>query len=165
MYFTPRDDIKSYLIDCIKQERKSIYAAIYMLTDKSIAQALLEAHLRGVDVVLVLDHVSMSERFGKGSFLQNNGVPVFVHHAANYNPFTMPIMHHKFFIFGLHEKYKKSLVWTGSFNCTVSASKYNDENVIVSDDAGLIKDYKYCFDTLVERLGGKKDWIAIFEEK
>ena len=130
VYFTPRDNIKKHLLDLIKQERISIDVCLYMLTDKEFAQALLDAYLRGVKVTVVLDQVSMSERFGKGNFLKNNGVTVLVHEATSNNPFLLPIMHHKFFIFGYNDLYKKSLLWTGSFNCTQSASKHNDENVV-----------------------------------
>jgi len=145
--FTPRDDIKSQLIEYIKQEKKSIDAAIYMFTDKAIAQALIDAYVRGVKVAMILDQISMN-RFGKGIFLQNNGVSVSVYRTEIFNPFSSPIMHHKFFIFGMNGASNKALVWTGSFNCTVSASKSNYENVIVSDDMYMIQQYKYCFEDL-----------------
>lgn len=156
VYFTPRDNIRSKLIELIKHERKSIDAAVYMFTDKGVAEALIEAYVRGVTINLVLDQISMSERFGKGSMLQNNGVPLYVHRVSNYNPFSMPIMHHKFFIFGHNALYQKPILWTGSFNCTSSAAKLNDENVIVTDDVSLIQEYTSCFSSLVQRLGVKR---------
>lgn len=160
MFFTPRDDIRTHLISLIKQERKSIDAAIYMLTDKTVAQELIDAYVRGVKVTLVLDQISMSEKFGKGIFLQKNGATVFVHRTENYNPFSMPIMHHKFFIFGWNAFYQKPLLWTGSFNCTQNASKINDENVIIVDDGSVIQEYQNCFKQLVNRIGGKR-WVLI----
>lgn len=162
MYFTPRDDIKSHLLNLIKHERTSIDAAVYMLTDKVIAQALVDAYIRGVKVTLVLDQISMGEKFGKGLFLQNNGITVLVHRVENYNPFSMPIMHHKFFIFGWNDVYKKSILWTGSFNCTQTASKLNDENVIMVDDVATINEYQICFKQLIARLGGKR--AMLFED-
>ena len=156
VYFTPRDDIKSQLIKLIKEERKSIDAAMYMFTDKSMAEALVGAYVRGVKVKIVLDQISMGERFGKGSFLQRNGVTVFVHAASavpsNFNAMSAPIMHHKFFIFGLNEKAQKGLLWTGSFNCTASASIMHEENVIVTDDVSAIAQYQECFCQLVNRI-------------
>ncbi len=98
--FRPRDDIKAYLIRMIKEERKSIDGAMYMLTDKDVAQALVDAYVRGVKVRLVLDQISMGEKYGKGLFLQQSGIEVFVHAVPNINVFLLPIMHHKFFIFG-----------------------------------------------------------------
>ena len=133
VYFTPRDNIKSHLVELIKAERKSIDAAMYMLTDKVIAQSLVDAYVRGVRVTLVLDQVSMSEKFGKGLFLQKNGVSVIAYYSSSLNAFSMPIMHHKFFIFGMNDLYKNPLIWTGSFNCSVAASTLHEENVFVSD--------------------------------
>ncbi|HSW76779.1 MAG TPA: phospholipase D-like domain-containing protein [Candidatus Saccharimonadales bacterium] len=153
VFFTPRDDIKSQLIKLIKEERKSIDAAMYMFTDKTMAQALVDAYVRGVKIRLVLDQISMGEQYGKGTFLQKNGVTVFVHTSSgSTKAMSTPIMHHKFFIFGLNEKVQKGLLWTGSFNCTASASFMHDENAIVIDDPFVIAQYQECFLQLVHRI-------------
>lgn len=152
VFFRPRDDIKAHLIQLIQEERFSIDAAVYMLTDKAIAQELVSAYIRGVKVRLVLDQISMGEKYGKGLWLQQCGIPVFVHRAVSLNPFCMPIMHHKFFIFGFNARLHCSLAWTGSFNCTASASRLHDENVVVTDDAGVIAEFKQCFILLMQRL-------------
>lgn len=164
VYFTPRDNIKGHLIELIKAERTSISCAMYLLTDKVVAQALVDAYLRGVQVTLVLDQISMSQRLGKGVFLQQNGVTVFPYYGTGSNPFMAPIMHHKFFIFGYNDLYKKSVVWTGSFNCSVAASTVHDENVIVCDEKGVIVQYQTCFKELVARLNGNKQ-IEIEENR
>ncbi|MCX5923871.1 MAG: phospholipase D-like domain-containing protein [Candidatus Dependentiae bacterium] len=165
VFFTPRDDIRSQLIRLIKEERKSIDGAIYMFTDKTMAQALVDAYVRGVKVRIVLDQISMGERYGKGSFLQKNGVVVFVHTAPlSFNAFTTPIMHHKFFIFGLNEKTNKGLLWTGSFNCTASASSLHDENVMVTDDVSAIQEYQQCFLQLVNRINPGRCAFDLQEE-
>ena len=156
VYFTPRDDIRAQLIQLIKEERTSIHAAMYMMTDKSIAQALIEAYVRGVKIYMILDQISMGEKYGKGLFLQENGVVVTVHRAQSLNAYCMPIMHHKFFIFGFNSRMQKSLAWTGSFNCTASASRLHDENVIVTDDARVIVEYKECFKQLLLKLSGTR---------
>jgi phospholipase D len=150
--FTPRDDIRLHLIQLIKEERVCIYAAIYMFTDKSIAQALVDAYVRGVKIFLILDQISMGEKYGKGLFLQNSGISIVVHRVAALNPFCAPIMHHKFFVFGWNSRMHCSLVWSGSFNCTASASRLHDENVIITDDQSVIEEYKKCFMLLSDRL-------------
>ncbi len=156
VYFTPRDDIKFELIQLIKEERTSIHAAMYMMTDKSIAQALVEAYVRGVKIYMILDQISMGEKYGKGLFLQENGIVVTVHRAQSLNAYCMPIMHHKFFIFGFNSRMQKSLAWTGSFNCTASASRLHDENVIITDDVRVIAEYKECFKQLLLKLSGTR---------
>lgn len=161
--FTPRDDIKTYLISLIDQERLSIDAAVYMMTDKNIAQALVDAYVRGVKIRLVLDQISMGEKYGKGLFLQNKGIDVFVHRTAALNPFATPIMHHKFFVFGLNARLHCSLAWSGSFNCTASASRLHDENVILTDDQSVVAAYKECFSLLMHRILNRRSIEDMYE--
>lgn len=151
VYFTPRDDIKSKLIELINHEKKSIDCAMYMFTEKTIAQAMLDAYLRGVKVRLILDPISMDVRYGKGLFLKNNGMYVCLYNSSLQRGFFEPIMHHKFIIFGFNDLYKKSLIWTGSYNCTSSASRLHEENVILLDDASVIAEYQQCFKMMLAR--------------
>ena len=150
VFFTPGDDITALCIAMIEAEQKSICGAVYMFTDKKIAQAIVNAHQRGVHIQMILDQISMVS-CGKGKFLQEHGVPVFVHRTEGFNPYTMALMHHKFFIFGCN-KDDKPLLWTGSWNCTLRATQHNDENVIVLDDQQVIGQYQECFTRLQERL-------------
>jgi len=169
VYFTPRDDLKAHLIQLIKEERVSIDCAVYMFTEKTIAQAIIDAYLRGVKVRVIVDQISMGEKYGKGLFLRNNGLDVFVYAAPSFNPFSAPIMHHKFFIFGYNERLQKSLVWTGSYNCTASASKLHQENVIITDEPAAIAQYQECFKTLLTLITpgryaaneNEDDWLLV----
>jgi phosphatidylserine/phosphatidylglycerophosphate/cardiolipin synthase-like enzyme len=149
-FFTPQDNLTSIFINLIDAEQKSIHGAVYMFTDKKVAQALINAQKRGVDVQIIIDQISMSS-CGKGKFLQENGVPVYVHRTEEFNPYTMALMHHKFFIFELN-KDNRSFLWTGSWNCTVRATAHNDENVILLDEELIIKQYQDCFKKLLDRL-------------
>lgn len=136
-YFAPHDDIRSLFLHRIESEQKSIYGAVYMFTDQKIAQAFVDAFQRGVDVQIILDQISMGSRAGKGLFLKQHGVPIFIHKTEYYNPYTMPLMHNKFFIFGKNRE-NSSVLWTGSWNCTLGGSQRNDENVVVLDDGKVI---------------------------
>jgi phosphatidylserine/phosphatidylglycerophosphate/cardiolipin synthase-like enzyme len=149
-FFTPQDDLTAIFINMIHAEQKSIHGAMYMFTDKKVAQALIDAQKRGVDIQIVIDQISMSS-CGKGKFLKENGIAVYIHRTEEYNPYTMALMHHKFFIFGSNQD-DKALLWTGSWNCTLRASKHNDENVILLDDLLIIKQYQDCFAMLLHRL-------------
>jgi phosphatidylserine/phosphatidylglycerophosphate/cardiolipin synthase-like enzyme len=149
-FFAPIDNLTTLLIEKISAEKKSIYGAVYMLTDKKISQALIDAKKRGVDVQIIIDQISMCS-CGKGKFLQEAGVPVFVHRTQEFNPYTMPLMHHKFFVFGCNAD-NKALLWTGSWNCTVRGTQHNDENVILVDDPAAIQHYLVVFEQLKKRL-------------
>lgn len=160
--FTPRNNIRARLIQLIQEEGVSIHVAMYMLTEKSIAQALVDAYVRGVKIFLILDQISMGEKYGKGLFLQNNGLSVVIHDAPPINCFCAPIMHHKFFIFGYNTRLRTPLLWTGSYNCTASASTLHDENVLICDDRYVIEEYKKCFKMLHDRLSGQRG-IVLFD--
>lgn len=149
-FFAPIDNLTTLLIERIAAEKKSIHGAVYMLTDKKIAQALIDAKKRGIDVQIIIDQISMCS-CGKGKFLQEAGVPVFVHRTQEFNPYTMPLMHHKFFVFGCNAD-NKALLWTGSWNCTVRGTQHNDENVILVDDPVAIQQYLDMFMQLKKRL-------------
>lgn len=62
---------------------------------------------------------------------------------------TLNHMHHKF---AIKDKFE---VLTGSFNWTRSASKYNNENIIISNDPELIDK----FDTDFKNLWNKMVWF------
>lgn len=150
VFFTPDDDITSLLIAMIDAEEKFVYGAMYMFTDKKVAQAMINAHHRGVKVQLIIDQISMTS-CGKGKFLKEHTVPLLVHRTEDFNPYSMALMHHKFFIFGCSTD-QKSWVWTGSWNCTLRASKHNDENVLIISDDDVIAAYLDYFITLQNKL-------------
>jgi phosphatidylserine/phosphatidylglycerophosphate/cardiolipin synthase-like enzyme len=157
--FSPQDKPTNTLISFIQSAKKSIHAAVYCLTDKKIAQALIDAHARGVDVKLVLDPMS-ADRFGKAEMLAVGGVTVFImdHNGADkkavgpdpVGPFSKiheaergfnfdPIMHNKYALFD------EKTLWTGSFNWTNSANTKNWENALVIDTPSLVRSYQTNF--------------------
>jgi len=149
-FFAPVNNLTTLFLAKIAAEQKSIHGAIYMLTDKKIAQAFVDAKRRGIDVQLIIDQASMGS-CGKGKMLQEGGVPVFVHRTQEFNSYTTPLMHNKFFVFGSNEE-NKSLVWTGSWNCTVRGTLHNNENVILLDDQLVIQQYLDTFFSLKDAL-------------
>jgi len=54
-------------------------------------------------------------------------------------------MHHKFALFD------ERVLLNGSFNWTRSASDFNEENLLVTDQASLVADYRREFDKLWQR--------------
>ena len=52
--FPSKNNIRQILIELIKQEQKSIKAALFLLTDQYIAKALIEAkNIRKIDVEII----------------------------------------------------------------------------------------------------------------
>ena len=116
--FSPDAGSLPLVIKGINAAKQSIHVAAYSFTSKPIAQALLDAKKRGVDVKVVADKKSNSGKYSAATYLANNGVPV--HLDDNY-----PIFHHKFMVIdGVSLE-------TGSFNYSAAAANKNAENVLI----------------------------------
>jgi phosphatidylserine/phosphatidylglycerophosphate/cardiolipin synthase-like enzyme len=143
--FSPEDKITSHLISHIKTAKSHIYAAVYFITDKKIADALIDAKKqRNLDVQIVTDQVSIIDTFGKGQYLRQNGIDLFIYKPQSNQKKRPPLMHNKFAIID-------NKIWTGSFNWTVSANRRNQENVLLSDDPNLLERYIKQFEILKKR--------------
>ena len=55
VYFTYEDNVEANLVDFIDSAQYTIHAAIYDLDLPSVADALVNAHKRGVEVVVIMD--------------------------------------------------------------------------------------------------------------
>ena len=140
VYFSPNDQVEKRLINMIEKEKKSICVAIYCMTHRGIASALIEAKKRGVDVEVIVDRFSVRVKAPLGKMVEA-GIPV---HVWDPDPGRRkkahrPLMHHKFCVFG------DDMVWTGSFNFTYEASRMHEENAIVIRDADLADAFKNQF--------------------
>ncbi len=148
--FSPDDRPKIRLLSLLAAAKQKIYAAVYMFTDKDIAQELVTAKKRGVDVRMVIDPISTDPRFAQVFTLVNNSIPVFVfdtkqHHTTKPAARAFaPLMHNKFAVID-------GVIWTGSFNWTISANGRNQENVVILDDKKTHQKYEDQFAILVQR--------------
>lgn len=150
-FFSPHDDLKTILLDLIAQEKKSIQVAIYMFTDKELAQALIDAKKRTIDIQVVADGGCLKDRYSKIPQLQKEGIAVYLYQPKDQESMLSDILHHKFVIFGKNIN-DKTIVWTGSFNFTKSANARNQENVVVLDDASIVQQFKNQFERLKKQI-------------
>lgn len=148
-FFSPDDNVQEILMQLIDQEKKSIKIAIFSFTDGKIAHALIDARRRGVSVELIVDVSGLRDKFSKIDLLKANGIKVTVYDPKN-NSIYNNIMHHKFVIFE-NNIGGKSLLWTGSYNFTKSATINNQENVLVLDEIHLIQKYSRQFELIRDR--------------
>jgi phosphatidylserine/phosphatidylglycerophosphate/cardiolipin synthase-like enzyme len=147
VYFSPNDDIRSVLLYLIEQETQYIHIAMFNFTEKKLAQALVDAQLRGVKVEVVVDQSNMYSPYGKLSILHQGQVKVFVYNTNRKS--RSSLMHNKFALFG-NNIIGKSLICTGSFNFTRAAYSSNEENILVLDDTILVTKYADKFEQLKE---------------
>jgi phosphatidylserine/phosphatidylglycerophosphate/cardiolipin synthase-like enzyme len=127
--FSPNMGATDLVVKAIGEAHHSIRVAAYSFTSKPIAQALLEAHKRGVDVKVVVDKSQAKAKYTSATFLANVGIPTRIDHRY-------AIMHSKFIVIdGVN-------VETGSFNFTSAAEHRNAENVLVlRNDPAVAKTY------------------------
>jgi phosphatidylserine/phosphatidylglycerophosphate/cardiolipin synthase-like enzyme len=140
--FSPDDKPKNHLIKYLNHAQKRIYAAIYMLTDKDIAQTLIDAKNRNIDVQVVFDKASIVSRYGKVKMLLANNVNSLVFKVTKGG--WAPLMHNKFAIID-------ECLWTGSFNWTKSANTKNQENVIYTNEKSVLNKFLAHFEKLKTR--------------
>ena len=136
LYFSPYDDPESIIIKNIDNAKEFINIAMYTFTDREIAQAILKAKDRGVDIKIYLDRSQVNAKYSKSRYFINNGIEGIRISSNNY------IMHNKFAVID------NEIVITGSYNWTASAGERNDENLLVIDDKNIIKKYQNQFNNL-----------------
>jgi phosphatidylserine/phosphatidylglycerophosphate/cardiolipin synthase-like enzyme len=141
VYFSPEDQLEKRLIQMIEQEKKSIAVCVYSFTHLGIANALIDARKRGVDVEVVVDRFSVKGQSPLQKIVRA-GIPVYVWDPQRPKKARRPLMHNKFCVFG------GSQVWTGSFNFTYEAARIHQENAVVLQDDALASAYQNQFDSI-----------------
>jgi hypothetical protein len=128
IFFSPRGGCTEAVVQEIQDARTSISVQAYSFTSAPIAEALVEAHRRGIEVRVILDKSQRTEKYSSADFLQHAGVPVWIDtkHAIAHNK-TMII--------------DGATVITGSFNFTKAAEESNAENLLVIRDKLLAEHY------------------------
>jgi mitochondrial cardiolipin hydrolase len=145
-YFTPGDACLRKLRELCGGARRQLDICVFTLADDRLTDAVLDAHRRGVRVRVISDD---DKRFDTGSDvtqLADAGIEIRLDRGPAH-------MHHKFAVFD------GKLLANGSFNWTRSASASNDENLVVSSDAYLVRCFGGQFETLWERFdaGGNRE--------
>lgn len=148
VFFSPDGGARNAIIREIQQAERSVSVAMYILTDRELSNALIEANERGKEVHVVMDGTEINEKsYSKHVYLQKNGVPVRLDlsHRSKSSEYS-GIMHHKFAIID------GETVITGSYNWTHSAEELNEENLLIINNSGEIcKKFKREFDRIWKR--------------
>ena len=123
--------LEKRLVARLTDAAERIDAALYHLNSAPIADALIEAHNRGVQVRMVTETDNIDEKaIGR---LQEVGIPI----ADDGDPDSY--MHHEFIV--IDERY----VWTGSYNTTYNGAYKNNNNVIFIDSVPLAYNFAQEF--------------------
>ena len=139
-YFSPGDTCLRRLCDLMRGCRDTLDICVFTIADDRLTEAILDCHARGVQVRVVSDNDKQHDSGSDIDRLRARGVQVRVDDAPSH-------MHHKFALFD------GRVLANGSFNWTRSATRDNDENLVVSDDANLVRVFGLQFGKLWQQFG------------
>ena len=134
--------IKNILLQELNQTKEDIIVAVAWFTHRSLYTSILEALDRGVkvSVILIDDMINRGELgLNWNTFIEKGGCLYFANSRKS-------LMHDKFCVLD------KNIVISGSYNWTYSADKRNSENIIITDDSSVVKDFTDHFKGLLNGL-------------
>ncbi len=121
-------DCGAFAIAAIGEARRSLLVQAYNFTEPRIIAAIVEAHRRGVEVTVIVDKITARQRGEGVDRVAAAGIPTFVDRGPR-------IAHNKVMVID------GETVLTGSFNWSVSAERFNAENLIALRSPALAAFY------------------------
>ena len=128
VFFSPHGGCTEAVVKNLQSATNTVLVQAYSFTSAPIAQALVDAHKRGVNVTVILDKSQRTERYSEADFFLHADIPTFI--DAKHN-----IAHNKVMVID------GRITITGSFNFTKAAESENAENLLVIDDPKLAARY------------------------
>jgi len=135
VFFSPGTDILDSIADMLRQAQNSLDVCVFTITDERLSGELLACHQRGVKVRIITDDNKMFDHGSAIKELNDKGIPVRIDHSEYH-------MHHKFGIID------SRIVFTGSFNWTYTASKHNQENLLVTTNYDIVAQFTEQYEQL-----------------
>jgi cardiolipin hydrolase len=137
--FSPGNDILESISDLLKQCRKTLDICVFTITDERLATEIWNCHQRGIRVRIITDDDKMFDRGSAIQELSKTGISIKTDHSRYH-------MHHKFGIID------SRIVFTGSFNWTYTASKHNQENLLITSNFEIVKQYSEQYELLWDEM-------------
>ena len=134
VYFSPKGGCMDQVIYWINKANYSIHILIYSFTLEPVADALVNASRRGVDVKVVFEK-SQINKYSMYWKLLEAGIPVA-------NDTNSKSMHDKVMVVD------DIIVLTGSYNWSNNAEKYNNENLVVIKGKWVADKYEAEFEKI-----------------
>ena len=145
VYFSPQDKgLERGIIPLINQAKDYIYIPTFVLTEKRITNALINAKKRGVDIKIIMDSLSPTTKHSKINELRLANIPTKTENYAGK-------MHSKSII--IDDEY----LIIGSMNFSNSGENKNDENFLIIKDKDIASVYKDFFLYQWEKIDNK--WL------
>jgi len=138
-YFSPGEDCPRAIGRLLADAGKTADICVFTITDDRLADAILDAHRRGVAVRIITDDAKAEDLGSDVERFDRSGIPT----RVDRSPFHM---HHKFAILDGER------MLTGSYNWTRGASRDNEENLIVTNDPRFLAPFVGTFNRLWAKL-------------
>lgn len=138
-HFSPGEDCPRRISQLFQHAQRTVDVCVFTITDNRVADAILEAHRRGIAIRIVTDNDKVNDEGSDIPMLREAGIAV-REDRSEYH------MHHKFAIFD------DSPLLTGSFNWTRGAAQNNEENFIITSEPRLIRLFAQRFERLWDKL-------------
>lgn len=138
-HFSPGEDCLRAILGRLRGASRSIDLCVFTISDDRITAEILAAQGRGVQLRLITDNDKAFDAGSDVRQLMARGVPTRVDRSRAH-------MHHKFALFD------GAWLLNGSYNWTRSASELNEENLVLSQEPGLLTAFGERFEALWQRL-------------
>lgn len=135
-YFFPNPSNEQRVVNMFRTCKKSLDIAIFTFTRDSIAQAILEAHQRGIKIRCIGDDGNSKVKGSDVRVLASVGIPCKTDNNLRSH------MHNKMAILD------NSVVITGSFNWTNQAINKNQDNILFIEDKNIANQYTEYFNQI-----------------
>jgi len=134
-YFSPGKDCLNRICRFICETEKKIDICVFTITDDRITRKIEEALRKGIHIRIISDNTKSEDRGSDLDRLEGMGI------KCRFDK-TSAHMHHKFAISD------NDHLLNGSYNWTRSASTENNENILVSNNAKLVRSFQNEFNRL-----------------
>ncbi|MEX2144461.1 MAG: phospholipase D-like domain-containing protein [Anaerolineales bacterium] len=127
-YFSPDDGVLAHLVDLVNNAKERIYFLSFSFTSDDLAEAMIAAKERGVEIFGVMDDTQAANPGGEFGRLTANDIEVRLDGEGGR-------LHHKVLVID------EFTVATGSYNFSANAESRNDENSLVIHNAVLASEF------------------------
>jgi cardiolipin hydrolase len=141
VYFSPGEACRSAIIGQLNKAVRQVKICVFTISDDRITEAILHAHRRRVQVLILTDNDKSFDHGSDIALLAKEGIPIKMDISTNH-------MHHKFMVAD------EETVITGSYNWTSSAARFNHENIILTHETGVVRSFLKEFDKLWSEMAG-----------
>lgn len=131
-YFSPGEQCLDKIVAQFKATKRCVDICVFTIADDQITDAIITSHQRGIKIRIITDDEKALDYGSDINYLKSKGIEIKTDHSPSH-------MHHKFAI------YDNQFLLNGSFNWTRSASRYNQENIIISNNKTLVAAYNQVF--------------------